>query len=466
MNQSLHTNGAAARTSFAIIGPSAPEKCTEIEGMVMSGRGEASIRLADSAAELKSITNEALIPGSLNVVLDRPIWFAPDRAIAFSNGRWLLWRGWLGGIPVWLFRWSIAPLHVVEILSSIHLRSAFNLCDGQRVRIKLDVDQIRAIPWLARAAWALIWSGRKTWSYSNDAYYYFVRPWGVRLGATQSGGSREVIEMIGARVKSVIKRTPIFGQSAVFLKSAILPSSNEKVSFKRLTANDEKNLIIRQVRNLLNYTKTSGTRYSARHCPAGYHTIELGGHRLEGQRQPAERLALVPFNFRGKTVLDIGCNQGGMLFEICGTLKEGVGIDFDSRMVNAANRIKAVRRAEKVHFFVFDLEKEPLDLILDFLPEERVDIVFLLAVCTWVSNWREVIDFAANISTSMLFETTGTDEQQADQENYLRRLYRNVVLLAGTSEDDRLQKRRRLFYLSDPYATTSNSVQLDQHNDL
>lgn len=263
------------------------------------------------------------------------------------------------------------------------------------------------------------------------------------------------MEMIGTRVKSVIKKTPILGPSARFLKKAVLPSADKEFSFERLSADDENNLIFRQVRNLLNYTKTSGARYSARHFPAGYHTIEIGGRRLAGQRQPAKRLALVPYDFRGKTVLDMGSNQGGMLFEICDVLKEGIGIDYDARMVNAANRIKAVRQAKNVHFFVFDLEREPLDLIRDFLPEERVDIVFLLAVCTWLSNWREVIDFASRISTSMLFETTGTDEQQVDQENYLRRLYRSVALLAGTSEDDPAQKHRKLFYLSDRYADES-----------
>lgn len=431
---------------------SVPEKCVEVEGTVIAGRGKASAHLLDLNAELKSITSETLVPGSLNVVLERPIWLAPDRAIPFDGGHRLLWRGWLGDTPIWLYRWSVAPLHVVEILSSIHLRSALNLHDGARVRIKLDVAQVRPIPWLARVAWAVIWSDRKAWSYTNDAYYYLVRPWGVRLGATQSGGSQEALEMISTRVKSVIKKTPILGQSALFLKKAISPSANEEFSFERLSTNDEENLVFRQVRNLLNYTKTSGARYSAQRYPAGYHTIELGGRRLEGQRQPAKRLTMVPYDFRGKTVLDMGSNQGGMLFEICGALKEGIGIDYDARMVNAANRIKAVRRAENVHFFVFDLEKEPLDLILDFLPNERVDIVFLLAVCAWLRNWRDVIDFAADISTSMLFETTGTDEQQADQEEYLRHIYRNVQLLASTSEDDPNQKRRRFIFLSDRYA--------------
>lgn len=463
MKQSqLRVDLAAKEASFERR-PALPEKCktalrekfVEVEGTVISGRGEASFRLKEAAAELKSITHEALFPGSLNVVLRRPIWLEPDQAIPFADGRWMLWRGWLDGIPVWLFRWSVAPLHVVEILSSVHLRSMFKLRDGGPVRIKLGVDQLRPIHWLGRIAWTVIWSGRKTWSYTNDAYYYFVRPWGVRFGATQSGGGQEMIEKLGTYVKSVTKKTPIVGPAAVYLKRAVSHSLDEKISFDRLPPEKDDDVVFRQIRNLLNYTKMSGAPYSAHRFPAGYHTIEIGGRRLEGQRQPTKRLTLVPFDFRGKTVLDIGSNQGGMLFEICGMLKEGIGIDSDSRMVNAANRIGAVRQAENVHFFVFDLEKEPLDLILDFLPEEHVDVVFLLAVCAWLKNWRDVIDFAASISTAMVFETTGTDEQQADQERYLRRLYRNVQLLAGRSDDDTTQRRRKLFYLSDRYATAS-----------
>jgi hypothetical protein len=99
-----------------------------------------------------------------------------------------------------------------------------------------------------------------------------------------------------------------------------------------------------------------------------------------------------------------------------------------------------------LNFYVLDLEKEPLNLIEDFIPEPKVDVVFLLAVCMWISNWREVISYSARISGSMLFETTGPAEQQELQEAYLRKLYGDILLLAGRSEDDPGHKRRKLFY--------------------
>jgi hypothetical protein len=46
----------------------------------------------------------------------------------------------------------------------------------------------------------------------------------------------------------------------------------------------------------------------------------------------------------------------------------------------------------------------------------------------------------------MLFETNGTNQQQGDQEQYLRVRYASVRLLSGSSNDDPGQKRRSLFW--------------------
>ncbi len=200
-----------------------------------------------------------------------------------------------------------------------------------------------------------------------------------------------------------------------------------------------------QILNVLNYAKASESTYSGDNFPAGYHSIDIGGLRFEGQRNPRERLSLVPFDFTGKSVLDIGCNQGGMLFAITDKISYGVGIDYDPRLINAANRIRTHAGLGKLAFYVFDLENENLDLIKDMVSDEKVDIVFLLAVCMWIKNWRQVIDFAAQISRQMLFESNGSEEQQKEQVDCLRTKYRTVQLLSGQSLDDRSQKSRRLY---------------------
>ena len=143
----------------------------------------------------------------------------------------------------------------------------------------------------------------------------------------------------------------------------------------------------RKVLNLLNYTKQSDSTYNAELYDSGYHSIQLKEFTFSGQRKPDERLADVPFDFTDKIVLDIGCNQGGMLFAVADRARRGIGLDYDARMINAANRIKAYKELGNADFFVFDLEKENLNVIDNFLPDTRVDIVFLLSVCMWVHNW-------------------------------------------------------------------------------
>lgn len=212
-----------------------------------------------------------------------------------------------------------------------------------------------------------------------------------------------------------------------------------------LDGSDQADVETCKLLNLLAYTKSSGSSYSAQEFPSGYHTLRISGHEFKGQRDPNERLKGVPFEFEGASVLDLGCNQGGMLFSVADRIKAGVGIDFDPRMVNAANRIARHCEANNLDFYVFDLDGEDLQLLRNFLPEKAIDIVFLLSVCMWLSRWTSVIDFARSISNSMLFESNGSEEQQREQEAHLRSRYGSITKIRDASTDDAGQPNRRLF---------------------
>mgnify|MGYP005623436315 CR=1 FL=1 len=196
--------------------------------------------------------------------------------------------------------------------------------------------------------------------------------------------------------------------------------------------------------NLLNYTKKSASTYSGELYDIGYHTLKLGDKVLKGQRNPEERFKNVPFDFKGKSVLDIGSNQGGMLNAVSNEIKFGIGIDYDYRMVNVSNRIKEASNNKNLQFYVFDLENEKLEYIKDFLPTNKVDICFLLSVCMWLPNWKELIQFVQNTSDNLLFESNGKEEQQEEQIEFLKSIYKDVLLINETSEDDPLQKKRKL----------------------
>ena len=425
----------------------------ELVGNVISGRGNAVADIGSNAEELKSKLGEGLIHGTLNIVLPRPLRFNDKNAVIFDKGNRFLWSASLNGVPVWLYRWRGAPLHVVELISHVPLRNKFGLRDGDEVRLQMQQDDISPTSFLARLAWSAAWFGRRRWFYMNGKYHIVAVRLCTAFGATQATSSvfARVVDMSWR----LIKRTPLLGPVAVRVKNLVYGSTGnfqQMYVFERLPIDSSQDVETQsrtKVQNLLNYTKLSDTSYSALLFPAGYHSIELAGHFLQGQRNPAKRLDTTNIDFHGKTVLDLGCNQGGMLFHLDGLIKWGVGVDYDSRMVNAANRIKTVRQSDRLQFYVFDLEKEPLELIEDFLPEPKADVVFLLSVCMWLKNWQEVIDFGTRIAESMLFETNGTPEQQAAQEGRLNKVYRSVAILSESSVDDPQQKERKLFYCCD-----------------
>ena len=243
----------------------------------------------------------------------------------------------------------------------------------------------------------------------------------------------------------IAKKTPIIGPFVRAIRSSRKEDIAYNFSRNELPSNS-KSRNLTQARNLLSYTKTSGSAYAGKIEPAGYHTIEINGERLLGQRDPEQRLALLNYDFSGKTVLDLGSNQGAMLHTLADRLSWGVGVDYDYRLVNCANRIAQIRKESDIRFYTFDLQKEPIELIEDFLPGSKVDVVFLLSVCMWLNNWRNVIDFASRISDQMFFESNGSKEQQEEQIGYLNIKYRAVEILSHTSDDDNGQKNRKAIW--------------------
>lgn len=422
-----------------------------VKGKIVSGRGVATTHIGMFEREIKDIMGERPFPGSLNLVLDRPIRVDFEKVKKFDDGFRMLCPARMNGVDVWVYRWMTTVLHAVEIIAPVKLREHLRLGDGDVVSLQIRKDLLVAIPLLDRLAWAVFWAGRKSWCYTNDQYYFRIRGVSSRLGATQYIPEEKVWSVISKSVKFLVGRTPIVRSVA---KRIVGTPEKAAYTFKRVsTAGLERDdLTFQQIRNLLTYTKTSNSHYSAEQFPAGYHTIEFKGATLQGQREPSARINLVPMDFSGKSILDIGSNQGGMLLQIKDKIRWGVGIDFDARMVNTANRIKSAMGVNNLNFYVFDLEKEPLPLIGDFLPEAKVDVCFLLSVCMWIKNWKEVINFAHSVSKSMLFESNGTDQQQAEQLEYLKAKYKSIEHLSSQSDDDPKQKRRKLYFLTEALA--------------
>lgn len=160
-----------------------------------------------------------------------------------------------------------------------------------------------------------------------------------------------------------------------------------------------------------------------------YYAMPLGNGAVSGQRDPSARLRLLPAGLAGKSILDLGCNFGGMLFAVDAPVKWAVGADYDARLVNAANRI-AAQRGLGHRFYVFNLETDPMELLRDLMPEPAVDVAFLLSVCAHIKNWPQVIAALARIARAVVFEANGLEHEQLGQQRQLCRCFGRVVLLA------------------------------------
>jgi len=421
-----------------------------LRGRVASGRQVGAGFVQANSEKLHTLLGAGPYPGTLNIVLEQPILI--KRAIRLdAEGKKFGIRATINGMPCILYRWLGAPMHVAEIIAAVPLRQELSLKDGQAVELSLARKCV-APP----AGWRLsIWN--RFYKAVPEAYYESNNgPYRSRLESFLHGRICQwtiTMDSNSPRQKHKFKDLPVIGSILWRLVRGLRDAGRvlrgrgpRKYVFRRAEpASQGAQRHAQQIVNLLNYAKASESTYSGENFPAGYHSLDIGGLKLEGQRNPRERLGLVPFDFAGKSVLDIGCNQGGMLFALADKISYGVGIDYDRRLINAANRIRLHAGLGKLGFYVFDLENEDLNLIRDFVPDEKVDIVLLLAVCMWIKNWRQVIDFAVEVSRQMLFESNGSVEQQTEQVDYLRVKYRDVQLLSGQSLDDRSQKSRCLY---------------------
>ncbi|MGH6683333.1 MAG: hypothetical protein ACRECA_05320 [Pseudolabrys sp.] len=170
----------------------------KITGRVRSGRGMASAQLAGFMTELEKVTHEAIRPGTLNIILDRPMRLNEAEAFFFDRNSRMVWPARLNDMNVWVYRWKHSALHVVEVLSSVNLRSCFDLKDGDRLTLTMLPGHIDRIGAVAAIVWAIVWFGRQDLCYTNDRYYFAFHKFCQTLGATQQSFARSLKEHMPA----------------------------------------------------------------------------------------------------------------------------------------------------------------------------------------------------------------------------------------------------------------------------
>ena len=94
----------------------------------------------------------------------------------------------------------------------------------------------------------------------------------------------------------------------------------------------------------------------------GYHSYDLDGVKIVGQRNPKIRLDDMKkfINFKDKNVVDFGCNVGAMLHHLP-EIKQGFGFDYDTKCITAGNNIAKILGRDNISFYKHDFDKDGYD---------------------------------------------------------------------------------------------------------
>ena len=156
-----------------------------IRGRVISGRGTAS-KIKAFSAEVIDFFGEPPVRGSLNLALDKPIRFDPERVEFVRGKRSFFWAGEIDGMRCLITRAKGHPLHIVELVAPCKLRDRFQLHNGDWFELRVSSDIVQNLSWGTKAVWNVFWRFRECW-YVSKAYRMLIGPfWLIRRRATQS----------------------------------------------------------------------------------------------------------------------------------------------------------------------------------------------------------------------------------------------------------------------------------------
>jgi len=179
----------------------------------------------------------------------------------------------------------------------------------------------------------------------------------------------------------------------------------------------------------------------------GYHSFDLMNFKVNGQRNPLERLAIMKehVDFDGKTIIDFGCNSGGMLFHLP-EISRGFGLDFNMECIKSAQCFKDKLNMNHLHFHKQDLNTFNLS---DFKNQNKIpviDIVFLLALGSWIKNWEQLYTDSLAYAETIVLETNN-DTEGIPQLELFRSLNATVTLISDASLDDTTLNHGRKTYI-------------------
>ena len=177
-----------------------------------------------------------------------------------------------------------------------------------------------------------------------------------------------------------------------------------------------------------------------------YHSFDLPGLKIslpEAQRDVPARFNKMGLDFKGKTVVDIGANIGGMSLEAAKRGAKVIGLELDASRVDAANRL--------ARFAGLDAQFKVFDIVNDTVPQG--DIVFFCAVDGYMADkdaiYRKV---AGAVKETLIFESNRRDRMLPfdEWEALWRDLgFNKVISLEKSTDDVRVENHWREIFRCD-----------------
>jgi len=148
-----------------------------ITGKIIKGRNRSQEDLFNPESNIKKMLGLDIYPGTLNLIINEPLLLNTKYGIPIDiQKKRYVWRldNPRYAPKIFLYRWIGCPMHVVEIISTHHIKKFHNLKNGNNFNINLNSKYIFPINKYKYIVWFLLWKGRVDWYYNNENYKNFV----------------------------------------------------------------------------------------------------------------------------------------------------------------------------------------------------------------------------------------------------------------------------------------------------
>lgn len=211
-----------------------------------------------------------------------------------------------------------------------------------------------------------------------------------------------------------------------------------------LEAEDPQAFLRQQIIEVSGSFHTRGRRHLMRTQGVAYGSISVPGFSIapaDAQRDTAKRLeqfGVTRSDIQGRSVIDIGCNTGAVLFELSKLgPRQGLGIEIDADKVAVAAQIRNHLELPFLAFEVCNIER----LLDNALP--AFDVTFALAVESHVRDKERFYRFLSQVTRERLYFEANAGADLDEVKDMLTSHGFGDLETKGQSTDDRDPRNHR-----------------------